>query len=149
MEMSLQTLLSWQFILFCLGIAALTFVVRKVVEFILDNPKVPASKTSKFWTELFLPVLPIILGLILAILAKQYPYPMTDSASGLVRGFFGAVAGMFSGLIYRIMSGMLKSKLPENDNNMTTVVLSKDVDTVMSQEDLNNLAKKVKETINQ
>ena len=56
MENALQALLSWQFVLFCLGIFAITFVLRKVAEYILDNPKVPMSKASKLWTELLLPI---------------------------------------------------------------------------------------------
>ena len=160
MEMSLQTLLSWQFILFCLGIAALTSVVRKVVEFILDNPKVPASKTSKFWTELFLPILPIILGLVMAVMAKKFPYPM-DASSALVRGLFGSVAGLLSGLVYRILAGMLRAKLPvneKNDNNINLVPsndmvdnvnATNDANTVVSDEELKKLAQQVKQTIKQ
>lgn len=59
MENALQALLSWQFVLFCLGVFAITFMVRKVAEYILDNPKVPMSKASKLWTELLLPIAPL------------------------------------------------------------------------------------------
>lgn len=59
MENALQALLSWQFVLFCLGIFAVTFVIRKIAEYVLDNPKVPMSKASKIWTELLLPIAPL------------------------------------------------------------------------------------------
>ncbi len=111
MDAGLEALLSWQFLLFCLGIAAITFVIRKIVEFtILDNPKMPGSKFSKFWRELLLPVGPVFTGSIIAFFAKQYPYPQgISSASG--RLLFGLVAGFLSGLVYRVITGMLRSKI--------------------------------------
>jgi hypothetical protein len=100
MDSTLEALLSWQFLFFCLSVAAVTFVVRKISEYILDNPKVPASKTSKLWTDLILPILPVFLGSVGALIAKQYPYPTgLNEASG--RFAFGLVAGLLSGLVYR------------------------------------------------
>lgn len=111
MDTGLEALLSWQFLLFCLGIAAITFVIRKIFEFaVLDNPKMPGNKASRLWTELLLPVGPVFTGAIIAFFAKQYPYPSgIVSASGRI--LFGLVAGLLSGLIYRVIRGMLKSKI--------------------------------------
>lgn len=109
-----ETLVSWQFVLFCLGIAAVTFVVRKIVEvLILDNPKMPGSKSSKFWTELFLPVFPVIFGTITAYFLTQYPYP-TDLNSMGARTVFGLVSGFSSGLVYRIVKSFVASKFGVN-----------------------------------
>lgn len=111
MDTGLQALLSWQFLLFCLGIAAITFIMRKIFEFIvLDNPKMPGSKASRLWTDLLLPVGPVFTGAIIAFFAKHYPYPNgIVSASGRI--LFGLVAGFLSGLIYRVIKGMLKAKI--------------------------------------
>lgn len=110
MDNVLQALLSWQFVLFCLACAAVTFVARKIVEFVLDNPKIHASKTSKFWTDLFLPIFPILFGPLGAWLASNFPYPQgLESVSARV--VFGLVAGFLSGLVYRIIKSLLVSKI--------------------------------------
>jgi len=114
MDTVFQALISWQFVLFCLGVAAITFVLRKLIEFfILDNPKMPGTRTSKFWTDLVLPTFPVLFGCLVGLLGKQYPYPETlNSTSGRV--LFGMVAGLFSGLIYRVVKSFLSSKFGVN-----------------------------------
>ncbi len=112
MDISLTIFLGWQFALFCVGVAALTFIVRKVVEFFLDKPEIPLDKKSKIWTELLLPVGPVVTGAILAFIFKEYPYP-EGITSESARTFFGLAAGLFSGLFYRIINGLLKKKADE------------------------------------
>lgn len=111
MDNVFQALLSWQFLLFCLCIAAVTFVVRKIIEFfVLDNPKMPGTRTSKFWTDLVLPIFPVVFGCLIGFFATKYPFPQDlHSASGRIS--FGLVAGLFSGLIYRVAKSFLASKL--------------------------------------
>lgn len=113
MDAVFYAIFSWQFLLFCLGIAAVTFVIRKLVEyFILDNPKMPGSRTSKLWRELLLPIGPVCGGALLGLVAAKYPYPEgINSISGRV--IFGLVAGLLSGLVYRVISGMLKKTTEE------------------------------------
>jgi hypothetical protein len=111
MDTVFQALVSWQFVLFCLGIAAVTFVLRKAIEFfVLDNPKMPGTRASKFWNEFLLPVFPVVFGCLVGLFAKQYPYPdsLTSTSSHLT---FGLVAGLFSGLVYRVAKAFLASKL--------------------------------------
>jgi hypothetical protein len=110
MDMMFQALLSWQFLIFCLAVAAVTFVVRSVVEYILDNPKIPASKNSKLWHELILPIMPVILGCVCAYADKTYPYPTGLNFVG-GRVAFGLVAGLLSGLVYRVIRAFLTSKI--------------------------------------
>ena len=110
MDSMLQALLSWQFLIFCLAIAAITFVIRKIVEFILDKPSVPASKSSVLWTDLILPILPVVLGCICGLAAKKYPYPDgLNFISGRVA--FGLVAGLLSTLVYRVVNSFLLAKI--------------------------------------
>jgi|SRR5579885_1531179 len=113
MDTVLQALLSWQFVLFALAIAALTFVIRKVVEFALDNPNIPTGKMTKedrLWKELILPILPVVLGAVAGFLAKKYPFPdgLTNPSARIA---FGLVAGLLSGLVYRVIKGTLAAKV--------------------------------------
>ena len=101
---------TWNFIILSLAIAAAVFVVRKIIEFvILDNPNMPGNRSSKFWTQLFLPTLPIFVGLMLGFV-KSYPYPDgINSLSGRIA--FGIVAGLLSTTVYRVLYGLLKDKV--------------------------------------
>lgn len=137
MDTIFQALLSWQFLFFCLAIAAFTFVTRKIVEFILDNPKVPASKTSKLWRDVVLPTLPVIAGCVSALFAKHYPYPDgLNSNSGRIA--FGLVAGLFSGLVYRMVNSFITTKITSIEQSVTHT----------DQTGADALADKVRETIN-
>jgi len=121
MDTVLQALFSWQFVLFCLAVAAVTFIARKIIEFVLDHPSIPASKSSKFWTDLFLPIFPVVGGPLGAWLAPGYPYPDGLSTSS-GRIIFGLVAGLLSGLVYRIAKSFLVSKITGlSDNDAETV----------------------------
>lgn len=113
MDNVLQALLSWQFVFFALAIAAMTFVLKKVVEFAIDNQNIPTgsmTKENRFWKELVLPISPVIMGAGAGVLAKMYPFPEGISSPS-ARLAFGMVAGLLSGLVYRIVKGTLASKL--------------------------------------
>lgn len=109
MDTILQALLSWQFVLFCLAVSAIVFVVRKVAEYAMANISW-AAKESKLWTDLILPILPIVVGLAYAFLAKKYPYPDGISAES-ARITFGLVAGSLASLVYRAVKSVIVSKL--------------------------------------
>lgn len=113
MDNVLQALLSWQFVFFALAIAAMTFVVRKVIEFAIDSPSIPtgnANKEGRFWREVVLPISPVLIGAGAGFLVKMYPFPEgIESASARI--MFGMVAGLLSGLLFRIIKGVLASKL--------------------------------------
>lgn len=97
------------FILLCVGIYAITFVLRKLIEVILDNPNVPASKNGWFWTEFVLPSLPIVVGAVFCILAVNYPYP--TACEGIwARALIGLAAGSFSSTVYRIVLASINQK---------------------------------------
>jgi hypothetical protein len=121
MDSVFLAIFSWQFLLFCLGIAGVTFVIRKLVEyFVLDNPKMPGNKASKLWRELLLPIGPVVGGALLGLVAAKYPYPEgINSISGRV--IFGLVAGLLSGLVYRVMTGMLKKTTEAASNVVNNV----------------------------
>lgn len=109
MDTALQVLLSYQFLLFCLAVTAFTYITTKVVEYFFSI-KGYVAKDSHIWSNLILPVLPIVLGCIGAVLAKKYPYPVEIvSISG--RFAFGLVAGLLSGFIWRWVKALIGSKI--------------------------------------
>lgn len=104
--------LSLNFVFLCLGLYAVTFVLRKIVEYaVLDNPKMPGSKTSKFWTDVFLPIAPVVNGILFGAFAKMYPWPVGFS-SFTARVIIGLAAGALSGTVYRVVQALIKAKVP-------------------------------------
>lgn len=108
MDSILQAFLSLSFIFLALCISAITFIIRKIVEYLLETHTVNGLE-SKLWKGLVLPILPLIIGS-LAALFKNYIYPTGfGSASG--RFVFGIVAGMFAGLVYKMVNEMMGEKI--------------------------------------
>lgn len=113
MDNALQALLSWQFLLFCVAVVSVTYVVRTVVDYVFGLfGRMP--KESHLWTELILPILPVILGSVGAFVAQQYPYPIEiTSASG--RFAFGLCAGLLSGLLWRWIKSAIGRRIAKTD----------------------------------
>ena len=129
MDELLKIFLTWQFMIFCLGIAAITFVFRKVLEYaILNRPTLPGNPNSKIWRDLVLPVAPVLLGALAGWLATGYPYPDGLSGSTFGRVSFGLVSGLFSGLMYRVVMGLLRGKIPDASLAPVAPVLSATAD---------------------
>lgn len=112
MDQIFQTLLSWQFLLLGLGISAIMFVFRKVAEYLMD--RFSANKSNKLWTDVILPITPVILGAVIGLAFKQFPYP-NDLSSGGGRLLFGLVSGLSSGLLYRVLKTILLQKITGAD----------------------------------
>lgn len=111
MDTLLQAILSWQFLIFCLAIFAITFVLRTIVEYFISN-YTSFTKEAKLWNQVVLPILPILIGAVSAVLAKQYPFPEDlHSISG--RLAFGLVAGLSCGPVYKLYNALLSSKISE------------------------------------
>ena len=109
MDSALQALLSWQFVLFCVAVSAITFIVRSTVDYILNNTG-HLAKDNHLWTNLILPILPIVLGPVGAFFAEQYPYPLEiTSASGRIA--FGLCAGLLAGLVWRWIKAVIGNKM--------------------------------------
>lgn len=109
MDPILQILLGWQLVIFSLGIAAVIVVIRRIVDYILDN-FTRFSQHTKIWNGLILPILPVLLGGIAGGVLSNFPYP-----DGLTvnydRVIFGLVAGLFSTLLYKVINSLLGDKL--------------------------------------
>lgn len=103
--------INFQFMLLCLGIAAITFVARTTIEyFVLKNPKLPGDVNSRFWRELFLPIFPVLLGVVFPFVGTSFMYPVTVVAESS-KIMFGLVAGLFSPTLYRVIKGLLNKQV--------------------------------------
>lgn len=126
MDQIFQTLITWQFVLFCLTISAVLFIIRVIFEYILKNSTI-SQKITGLWKELILPIMPLFVGCLGSLIFKTFPYPNGLATVG-GRFMFGLVAGLLSGLIYRIIKSMLLSKInlnitdPEETSTVTTTV---------------------------
>lgn len=122
MDKIFDTLLTWQFLMFCLGIAAITSVTKTFSDFVFKNKKL--KKIQPVWNELVLPIYPIILGSALGHFLSKYPYP-GDISTMSGRIFFGMVAGMLSGVVYRLLKSLLLANIKgtedPNDNLINSV----------------------------
>jgi hypothetical protein len=105
-----STLFSWQFVIFSLGIAAITYPLRLIVDFFATSKRV-----LKFWSDVALPTIPIFVGVGLGYVAAMFPFPDGLSA-GWSRMIWGSVAGMFSTIMYRITKAFFKTWAPSIDD---------------------------------
>lgn len=86
---------------FCLFIGLIVYYTRKFVEFY--PPILANEKINHFWTELFLPTFPMIIGGLIGAFVISYPYPapFADGQAGKI--FFGVGCGFISSWVYRIV----------------------------------------------
>lgn len=115
MDPILAVLLSWQFVLFGLAIATVMYVLRIVVEYVATLVK-KSLANSQLWNDLLLPILPVIIGALSSYFFKVFPYPGFPPGPGGViptgdRIIFGLVAGLLSGLMYRVIKSLLYQKI--------------------------------------
>lgn len=100
-------------VLFCLAIAGLVQIQKKLAEWILVKinwfaanvwPKKvwPDLVKSKLWTEVFVPAGPLGTGMIMALILEEYPYPEMFG-SGDARLIFGLGCGLLSGFVWRVV----------------------------------------------
>jgi hypothetical protein len=115
MDPILQVLLSWQFVFFGLAVATVMYVFRLIVEYLATLAKKDLT-TSNLWNHLIMPVMPIVLGVVAAILLKTFPYPgFTPDAHGVIargdRIIFGLVTGSMSTIMYRTIKALFYQKI--------------------------------------
>jgi hypothetical protein len=86
---------SWQTVLFCLGIAILTYGVRTVVENVWKG-----AASNAIWNHVFVRLGPIGTGSGLALVSKSFPWPSEIVGSPLAMAFYGAACGVASAYVY-------------------------------------------------
>lgn len=139
MDFSILELLNLPFLIFCLAIASITYVFRTIIEFfILDNPKVPLDKRSRFWTEVFLPILPIIIGVVISYFGNKIPLllDLTDNAQGRIA--YGLTGGALSTVIFRMIKSLIKSSsndyFGDDDNRKITTTTTETTKTTTKED---------------
>ena len=105
MDQLFEVFFSAQMLMLCLGIYAMTYVIRRVLETVW-----PKIRTNRYYAEIALPIGPIANGTILGFFMKAFEWPamVGTSAGGLM--LFGSVCGMLSALVYGRVRSWLKSK---------------------------------------
>lgn len=89
-----------------------TFFVRRIVENIWPHLKKQADENSpnatyltpmsRWWNQVILYLVPVVLGAGAAAVATAYPFP-AGIQSLSARLFFGTVIGFFSGYLYKVV----------------------------------------------
>lgn len=105
MEEGLQVFLSLPTALLCLGVYVTTEAVRRVIELVWKN-----AKQTRFYTEILLPLGPIGNGALIALCAKQFPWPEALGHSLSAKVMYGAICGLFSGWMYARVRKFLGTK---------------------------------------
>jgi hypothetical protein len=104
---------------YCLCIWFIVMIFRHSVESIATKLnvyiKVPTKYSKhiiKFWLEVFLPFLPILLGGLGAFFLPTYPFPASFLTSVSARIILGVVLGATSGVVYRMLKSYIGTMLP-------------------------------------
>lgn len=95
---------NWQTVLFCLGIAIATHVVRTVVQALWKG-----SATSDLWNEVAVRVGPIGTGVLLVFASPAFPWPTQIVGSKLGMAFYGATCGVGSAYVYAAFKSWLNA----------------------------------------
>ncbi len=105
---------SWQTMFLCLSVFLLVFGIRRIVE-----TAAPVVKTNKWWNEVSLPLLPLIVGMVMGLLAKSFPWPVVIGTSLWARGMYGAICGLASGWVYTRFRSIMKNWNQGSDSGST------------------------------
>jgi len=95
LDSAFQAFVSWQTVLFCLGIAIATYAIRTIVEGVWKG-----AKTNDIWNHVGVRLGPIGTGVLLVFLSKTFPWPEQIRGSGLAMAFYGAACGVASAYVY-------------------------------------------------
>lgn len=106
MDKAYEIFASWQTLVLGLTIYVLALSARRVVE-----TGWVGAKTNKWWNEVLLPALPIVLGVLIAVLARKFPWPepILKSESFSAKAGYGIAVGLICGWLYARVRGFLRA----------------------------------------
>jgi len=106
-----QDFFTQQTLFFALAIFVFSFLLRRTLEVLAPtlSTATPVTFAQRVWEELFLPSLPILLGMLLGLCMKSWDYPKTIDTL-LDRVAYGAVCGFFSSWAYRLARAVFTQK---------------------------------------
>lgn len=103
MDDILSIIVSWQFVLLCVGIFAVIQFIRIIVEFFI-----PSAINARWWRSLCLPLFPLILGAIIGFFANKYKFEFPAPLITVPEKFMFCVgAGALSATVVRVIREML------------------------------------------
>ena len=94
-DKGLEIFATWQTLMLGIGIYVLSFALRRVVETGWEK-----VKKNKWWNEVALPFTPIAIGILLALFAKKFPWPVPVKDSYSAKILYGLVCGVCCGWFY-------------------------------------------------
>lgn len=110
MDDLISLLVTYKSALLALCVVIGTFFVRRIVETAipsLQGAKAPyASRVAAWWAEVLLPMVPVTLGVGLALGVSE----LSPEASKGVRAVYGLILGWSSSVVYKVVSQTLKAK---------------------------------------
>lgn len=98
LQQGFEIFANWQTVVFCVSIFLATQFVRTLVE----NASVSKAWAASHWTwrKLLLPFGPIGTGMLLALVAKKFPWPMPLGEAVSSKLMYGAVCGVACAWVY-------------------------------------------------
>jgi multisubunit Na+/H+ antiporter MnhE subunit len=118
MDELIQTVINPQTLFICLAIYVITYTLRSFIDVILNILKskgIGGQLFDRLWNEIFLAILPIIVGGILGLMAKTFIWPDITNGTQWGRIFYGAICGLFSSFVYNRVRAWISSGKVTND----------------------------------
>ena len=117
----LTELLSMSNVVLCLAIVALVWAQRKSLELLFLNKFKKDLTKSQVWTELLMPIWPLVTGALL-VLIPGLPIPAMFSVGVGSKMVLGVVLGLVSGKVYRLTKKNILDKIGKSDEDNETPV---------------------------
>jgi hypothetical protein len=100
----------------CLAVYVITYLIRATFEgtwriLVQQGEIKKGSVWGRMWSEVIVPVLPILVGGCLGFAVKTFMMPDFAMKTKLARVLYGAICGLFSAFIYNRIRGWLNSKV--------------------------------------
>lgn len=111
-DLGLEMFANWQAVVFALMTYVVTYTARTVIQTLWRG-----WRESRLYTELFLHIAPMLNGLIIALLARNFPWPDEIARSLSARVMFGTVLGMFCGIFYGRVRALLTGRKMDAQGN--------------------------------
>lgn len=108
MNFGIEQLATYQTLVFCIGVYAILFILRKVLEGVFRKQDLA---NRYYWREVLLPVLPSLIGMGMGIGMKFFPFPEGFTHWGQ-RALYGLVCGFASALVYKIAISIVRKQWP-------------------------------------
>jgi hypothetical protein len=120
----MEDILSWETLVFSLAIFVFSLFLRRALEAVFPTlaRNTPLSTAQRVWEMVILPIVPVLVGILIALFVKTWPYPPGLTATG-PRVLYGAICGFFSTWAYRVISALITQKFqvtvedPLKENN--------------------------------